>query len=190
MLPCRHHAFQRTDCPLPPFLSIFCPTLGLACLLWFEKIFFHRLQMGVALRLFSSTCTKPPIPSRCPSFSTTAPAPTLTTFPYYNAGFLATRVLPGAIGHSILRTSVNHGASHWVTVKTLSLCCWALIFVTQAESILGPSSFKLESNSLDSGKGWSAHPLDQNPSNWPKIDICFWLMRGEGSWIGHCPIER
>ena len=27
MLLCRHHAFQRADCPLPPFLSIFSPAL-------------------------------------------------------------------------------------------------------------------------------------------------------------------
>jgi len=40
MLPCRHHAFQRTDSPLPPFLSVFSPTLGLACLLRFDKISF------------------------------------------------------------------------------------------------------------------------------------------------------
>ena len=42
MLPCLHHAFQRTDCPLPPFLSVFSPALGLACLLRFEKISFPR----------------------------------------------------------------------------------------------------------------------------------------------------
>jgi len=46
MLPCRHHAFQRTDCPLPPFLSGFSPSLGLACLLWFEKISFPLTSNG------------------------------------------------------------------------------------------------------------------------------------------------
>jgi len=40
MLLCRHHAFQRTDCPLPPILSIFSPALAFACLLRFEKISF------------------------------------------------------------------------------------------------------------------------------------------------------
>jgi len=38
MLPCHHHAFQRTDCPLLPFSSIFSPVLAFVCLLWFEKI--------------------------------------------------------------------------------------------------------------------------------------------------------
>ena len=38
MLPCRHHVFQRTACPLPPFLSIFSPALAFACLLRLDKI--------------------------------------------------------------------------------------------------------------------------------------------------------
>ena len=46
MLPCHYHAFQRTDCPLPPFLSVFSPTLGLACLLRFEKISFPSTSNG------------------------------------------------------------------------------------------------------------------------------------------------
>jgi len=46
MLPCRHHAFQRTDCPLPPFLSVFSPALGLACLLRFDKISFSSTSNG------------------------------------------------------------------------------------------------------------------------------------------------
>ena len=46
MLPCRHHAFQRTDCPLPPFFSVFSPALGLACLLRFEKISFPSTSNG------------------------------------------------------------------------------------------------------------------------------------------------
>jgi len=53
MLLCYHHAFQRTDCPPPPFLSILSSALAFACLLRFEKIFFHWLQIGVDLRLFS-----------------------------------------------------------------------------------------------------------------------------------------
>jgi len=52
MLPCRHHAFQRTDCPLSPFLSVFSPTLGLACLLRFEKISFPN---GVSYDASSKT---------------------------------------------------------------------------------------------------------------------------------------
>jgi len=46
MLPCCHHAFQRTDCPLPPFLSVFSPILGLACLLRFEKFSFPSTSNG------------------------------------------------------------------------------------------------------------------------------------------------
>jgi len=37
-----------------------------------KKMLLHRLQTGDALRLSSSTCTKPPNPSTCPSFWTTA----------------------------------------------------------------------------------------------------------------------
>ena len=37
---------QRTDCPLPHFLSVFSPTLGLACLLRFEKISFPSTSNG------------------------------------------------------------------------------------------------------------------------------------------------
>jgi len=37
-------------------LPKFCPPLAFASLLQFERILFHRLQTGVALRLFSSTC--------------------------------------------------------------------------------------------------------------------------------------
>jgi len=40
MLLCCHHAFQRTDYRLPPFLSIFSPALAFVCLLRFEKISF------------------------------------------------------------------------------------------------------------------------------------------------------
>ena len=46
MLPCRHHAFQRTDCPLPPFLSIFSPALAFVYLLRFEKISFLSTSNG------------------------------------------------------------------------------------------------------------------------------------------------
>ena len=46
MLPCRHNTLQRTDCPLPPFLSVFSSTLGLACLLRFEKISFPSTSNG------------------------------------------------------------------------------------------------------------------------------------------------
>ena len=46
MLPCRHHAFQRTDCLLPPFLSVFSPTSGLPCLRRFEKISFPSTSNG------------------------------------------------------------------------------------------------------------------------------------------------
>ena len=60
MLPCRHHAFQRTKFPLPPFLSVFSPALAFARLLQFERFLFHRLQTGVALRL-PSTCSNHPI---------------------------------------------------------------------------------------------------------------------------------
>ena len=45
MLPCRHHAFQRTDCPLPPFLSVFSPALAFVCLLRFDKSF-HSTSNG------------------------------------------------------------------------------------------------------------------------------------------------
>ena len=38
ILLCRHHAFQRIDFPLLPFLFIFSSALAFACLLWFEKI--------------------------------------------------------------------------------------------------------------------------------------------------------
>jgi len=51
MLPCQHHAFQRTDCSLPPFLSVSSPALGLTCLLRFEKISFPSTSNG---RCFSS----------------------------------------------------------------------------------------------------------------------------------------
>jgi hypothetical protein len=80
MLPCRFHAFQRTDCPLLPVLSIFTPALAFVCLLRLEICFFHRLQTGVALRLCPSTCTTPPNPSTCPSFPATAPAPISINF--------------------------------------------------------------------------------------------------------------
>jgi len=46
MLPCHHHAFQRTDCPLPSFLSVFSPALGLVSLLQFEKISFPSTSNG------------------------------------------------------------------------------------------------------------------------------------------------
>jgi len=46
-----------------------------------RRCLFHRLQTGVALRLFPLTCTKPPNPSTCPSFPTTAPAPIPINFP-------------------------------------------------------------------------------------------------------------
>jgi len=69
MFLCRHHAFQRTDCPLPgpSFLSIFsqAPALAFICLLQFEEISFLSTSLignEVALqlsRLFPSTCTKP-----------------------------------------------------------------------------------------------------------------------------------
>jgi len=53
VLLCRHDAFQRTECPLPPFLSIFSPALALfACGCGLRRFLFHRLQTGVALRLF------------------------------------------------------------------------------------------------------------------------------------------
>jgi len=52
MLPCRHHTFQRTDCPLPPFLSVFSPTLGLACLLRFENISFPSTSNGCCSSFF------------------------------------------------------------------------------------------------------------------------------------------
>jgi len=47
------------------------------------RFLFHRLQTGVALRRFPSTCARPPNPSTssCPSFSTTAPAPIPINFP-------------------------------------------------------------------------------------------------------------
>ena len=73
MLPCRHHAFQRTDCPLPPFLSVFSPAFGLACLLRFEKISFpwtsngrcsssfpldlHQTTQSFDLPIFSDHCS-------------------------------------------------------------------------------------------------------------------------------------
>ena len=40
MLLCRHHTFERTDCPLRPFLFVFSPALAFACLLRFEKMSF------------------------------------------------------------------------------------------------------------------------------------------------------
>jgi len=51
MLPCRDHAFQRTDCTLPPFLSIFSPALAFASWLRFQKISFPSTLNG---RCFSS----------------------------------------------------------------------------------------------------------------------------------------
>jgi len=60
----------------PSFLLLW---LLLACVL--RRFLFHRLQTVVALRLFSSTCTKPPNPSTCPSFPTTTPAPIPINFP-------------------------------------------------------------------------------------------------------------
>ena len=74
-------------CPIATTLSSALTALCLlsypsSLLLWgwlaccgLRRFLFHRLQTGVDLRLFSSTCTKPTNPSTCPSFSTTAPAP-------------------------------------------------------------------------------------------------------------------
>jgi len=56
------------------YLSSLLPCIWLACC-GLRRFLFHRLQTGVALRLFSSTCTKLPNSSTCPSFWTTAPAP-------------------------------------------------------------------------------------------------------------------
>jgi len=46
-----------------------------------RKFLFHRLQTGVAFRLFPPTCTKLCNPWTGPSFSTTAPAPIPINFP-------------------------------------------------------------------------------------------------------------
>ena len=54
--------------------SALLPWVWLACC-GLRRFLFHRLQPGVALRLFSSTYTTPTNPSTCPPFSTTAPAP-------------------------------------------------------------------------------------------------------------------
>ena len=54
--------------------------VGLACC-GSRRFFSHRLQTGVALRLFASTCTKSPNPSNCPSFPIIAPAPIPINFP-------------------------------------------------------------------------------------------------------------
>jgi len=74
-------------CPVATTLSSALTALCLlsypsSLLLWvwlvccsLRRFLFHRFQTGVALRLCSSTCSKPPNPSTCPSFSTTAPAP-------------------------------------------------------------------------------------------------------------------
>ena len=74
-------------CPVATTLSSVLTALCLlsypsSLLLWvwlaccgLKRFLFHRLQTGVALRLFPSTYTKPPNPSTCPSFLTTAPAP-------------------------------------------------------------------------------------------------------------------
>ena len=80
-------------CSVSPSLSsaltaLFLLSYPSSLLLWLlfaccglRRFLFHRLEKGVALRLFSSTCTKPPNPSTCPSFSTTAPAPILINLP-------------------------------------------------------------------------------------------------------------
>ena len=73
MLPCRHHAFQHIDCPLPPFLSIFSPALAFAHLLWFEKISFPSTSNWLFVFFPPPALNHPP--STCPSFSTSAPAP-------------------------------------------------------------------------------------------------------------------
>jgi len=49
MLLCRHHSFQRSDCPLPPFLSIFSLALAFVFLLQFEIIFFPSTSNWQAL---------------------------------------------------------------------------------------------------------------------------------------------
>jgi len=81
MLLYRHHAFQRTDCLLPSSLSLFSPALAFACLLHLRTFLLPWIRTGVAVRLFSSTCTKPPNLSTCPSFLTTAPAPIMINIP-------------------------------------------------------------------------------------------------------------
>ena len=81
---------------------------------------------------------------------------------YQRTGFLATRVMPGVIGHSILRTSIkpryiplsNSQDPELVLLSShfgypSGIDPWSLVI----------SNFE-KSNSLDSGKGWSAlkHP--------------------------------
>jgi len=57
--------------------------------------------------------------------------------------FLQPVYCPGRLGTPSWGPQSNHGTSDWVIVKTLSLSCWAQIFVTRAELIFGPSSFQL-----------------------------------------------
>jgi len=57
MLLCRHHAFQRIHCPLPPFYSVFSLDITFVCLLWFEKN--HSNERCSSNGVSSSTCCKP-----------------------------------------------------------------------------------------------------------------------------------
>jgi len=94
--PSMRHTFRSLRiwcCPVATTLSSELTALCLlsypfSLLLWvwltccgLRRFLFNRLQTGVALRLFSSTCTKPPNPSTCPSFPTTAPSLIPINFP-------------------------------------------------------------------------------------------------------------
>jgi len=78
------------------------------------------------------------------------------------SGFLATRVLPGAIGHSILRTLVNPRYIPLSNSQDPELVLLSSHFCYP--SGIDPWSFVISTfeklNSPDSGKGWSAlyHP--------------------------------
>ena len=61
MLLCRHHTFERTDCPLLPFLSVFSPALALACLLRFVIFFFIDFKRGLLLVFFPRPAPNHPI---------------------------------------------------------------------------------------------------------------------------------
>ena len=94
----------------------------------------------------------------------------------HQAGFLATRVLPRVIGRSILRTSVKPRCIPLSDSQDPELVLLSLnIFYPKRNRSLVLRHFNFEkSNSLDSGKGWSAlyHP----PGEWcPLISHGCWI---------------
>ena len=74
LLICCLHTFQRIDCRVPLFLSVFPHALSFVWLLHFGENVFHWPHACAAINLSSPTSTKPQNPSTCPFTSTTFPA--------------------------------------------------------------------------------------------------------------------